>query len=146
MHDPYDDEDDGYDDDYYDHDYNDQYDPYKFYFKFDVSQNPTFSKWINDIVNNLINPLEDSIMDQVDKAWGVDKNVFVFPVNSWNPNTGGKNLPQYLGSNYNKEPIWKNKYFINNNINNQYKQHLQSNAAHFVKQPNYYKGLFDILN
>jgi len=46
MHDPYDDEDDGYDDDYYNNDYGDQYDPYKFYFKFDVDQNSSLSEWI----------------------------------------------------------------------------------------------------
>ena len=51
MNDPYD-EDDGYDDEYnYD-------DANQWYFKFDISQNPTFSKWINDIVNNIINPLD----------------------------------------------------------------------------------------
>jgi hypothetical protein len=146
VNDPYD-EDENYDDDQYDYDYNDQYDPYKFYFKFDVSQNSLFSKWINDIVNDIINPLDNSIMDSIDKAWGIEnKKSFMFPVNSWNPNTVGKNLPQYLGSNYAKEPIWKTKYFIHDIINNEYKQHLQHNAKHFVEQPNYYKGLFDILN
>jgi hypothetical protein len=141
MHDPYDNEDDEYDDQY---DYDDVT---KWYFKFDISQNPAFSKWINDIVNNIINPLDNSIMDQTDKAWGLDnKNAFVFPVNSWNPSTSGKNLPQYLGSNYYKEPIWKSKYWISNPINQEYKKHLQSHAAYFIKQPKYYNGLFDILN
>ena len=142
MHDPYDDEDEDYDDDQYDYDNQNMW-----YFKFDVSQNPSFSKWINDIVNNLINPLEDSMMDQLDKIWGIEKKKpFVFPVNSWNPNTAGKNTPQYLGSNYYKEPIWKSKYWISNPINQEYKKHLQSNAAHFLQQPKYYKGLFEILN
>ena len=141
MNDPYDDEDDGYDDQYnYD-------DANQWYFKFDISQNPTFSKWINDIVNNIINPLDESIMDQIDKAWGINtKSEFVFPVNSWNSNTGKTKPFQYLGSNYNKEPIWKSKYFVINKINSEYKLHIQTHATHFVTQPSYYKGLFDILN
>ena len=140
MHDPYDD-DDEYDDDHYD------YDKYKWYFKFDVSQNPLFSKWINDIVNNLINPLDNSIVGNLDKILGINNsNEYVFPVSSWNPNTVNDKKFQYLGSNYYKEPIWKSKYFVCDKINHKYKKHLQSNAAYFVNQPSYYKGLFDILN
>jgi len=134
MHDPYNDEDDEYDDDYYNYDYSDQYDPYKFYFKFDVNQNSPLSEWISKMINNIFG-----------KDFDLDK-MMVFPVNSWNPNTAGKNSPQYLGSNYYKEPIWKTKYWINNPINQEYKKHLESNAAYFIKQPQYYKGLFDILN
>lgn len=140
MHEPYD-EDDGYDDDHYDYDNN------TWYFKFDVSQNPSFSKWIHDIVNNIINPLDNSIMDSLDKSWGLEnKNAYVFPVNSWNPNTANDKKFQYLGSNYAGEPIWKSKYWVINPINQEYKSHLQSHAAHFINQPKYYKGLFDILN
>ena len=133
MHEPYDDEDDGYDD-HYDYD-----DKNQWYFKFDISQNPAFSKLINDIINNIINPLDDSMMNQIDKA-------YVFPVNSWNPNTANDKKFQYLGSNYAGEPVWKSKYWISNPINQQYKLHLQSHAGYFINQPNYYKGLFDILN
>ena len=138
MHEPY--EEDEYDDDYYDYDKN------QWYYKFDVSQNPIFSKWVNDIVNNIINPLDDSIMSQLDKLFGIDpKKTYVFPVNSWNPNTVNNKF-QYLGSNYHKEPIWKSKYWIHNEINNQYIKHIQSNAKHFIQQPSYYRSLFDILN
>lgn len=134
MHDPYDDEDDGYDDDYYDKDYNDQYDPYKFYFKFNIDQNTPLSDWISKMITDIFN-----------KDYDIDKMI-VFPVNSWNPNTESNPKLQYLGSNYKGEPIWKTKYFICNSINQQYKKHLQNNAAYFIKQPNYYQGLFDILN
>ena len=132
MHDPYDDEDDGYDDDHYDKDYNDQYDPYKFYFKFDLNKTP-LSDWITKMINDIVN-----------KEIDFDKMI-VFPVNSWTPNTANNKF-QYLGSNYQKEPIWKTKYFVCDIINTMYKKHLQENAIHFVKQPSYYKGLFDILN
>ena len=131
MHDPYDDEDDGYDDDHYDKDYNDQYDPYKFYFKFDVTNTP-LSEWIQKTITDMFNNT-------------FDKNLSKFPVNSWNPNTVNKKF-QYLGSNYDGDQIWKTKYLAVNHIEIEYKLHLQSHAGYFVKQPEYYKGLFDILN
>lgn len=133
MQDPYDD-DEEYDDDYYDKDYNDQYDPYKFYFKFDVTENSPLSDWISKMINDILN-----------KDYDIDQMI-VFPVNSWNPNTAGKNTPQYLGSNYYKEPLWKSKYFAHDMINDRYKKHIIANAKYFLSQPNYYKGLFDILN
>jgi hypothetical protein len=134
MNDPYDDEDDEYDDDYYNNDYSDQYDPYKFYFKFDVNQNSPLSEWISKMINDIFK-----------KDYDFDKMI-VFPVNSWNLNTGGKDKLQYLGSNYANEPIWKTKYWVADPINSAYKAHLQSHAVHFINQPKYYKGLFDILN
>lgn len=134
MHDPYDDEDDGYDDDYYNYDYGDQYDPYKFYFKFNIDQNTPLSDWISKMISDIF-----------DKDYDVDKMI-VFPVNSWNPNTANDKKFQYLGSNYAGQPIWKSKYFISNPLNTEYKLHLQNHASHFINQPSYYKGLFDVLN
>jgi hypothetical protein len=134
MHEPYDDEDDEYDDDYYNYDYGDQYDPYKFYFKFDVNQNSSLSEWISKMIDNVFG-----------KDFDIDKMI-VFPVNSWNPNTEKNKSFQYLGSNYHKEPIWKSKYWVIDNIYHQYKAHIQSHAKHFILQPNHYRGLFDILN
>ena len=134
MHDPYDDEDDGYDDDHYDYDNNDQYDPYKFYFKFNIDQNTPLSDWISKMITDIFN-----------KDYDIDKMI-VFPVNSWNPNTANDKKFQYLGSNYAGQPIWKSKYFICDPLNTEYKLHLQNHASHFVNQPSYYKGLFDVLN
>ena len=132
MHDPYDDEDDGYDDDYYDKDYNDQYDPYKFYFKFDMNNTP-LSDWITKMINDIVN-----------KDFNIDQMI-VFPVNSWNPNTANNKF-QYLGSNYHQEPIWKSKYWIQDTFNQTYLKHIQAHAKHFIQQPSYYRSLFDILN
>lgn len=133
MHDPYDDdEDDGYDDDYYNYDHNDQYDPYKFYFKFDMNNAP-LSDWITKMINDIVN-----------KDFNIDKMI-VFPVNSWNPDTVNNKF-QYLGSNYQGNQIWKKKYFLSDPLNTEYKLHLQAHAKHFVLQPTYYQGLFDILN
>jgi hypothetical protein len=129
MNEPYD-EDDEYDDDQYNYDYND---PYKFYFKFDIDQ-----------INNLFKDI-DLYYSLSDVA--IPGFPFVsFPVNSWNSNTEKGNSFQYLGSNYQGSPIWKKKYFVSDPINNEYRLHLQAHAKHFVEQPVYYQGLFDILN
>lgn len=143
MHEFYDDEEEYEDYDDYDYDYG-TLDPYKFYFKFDVAGTP-LSDWITNMINNVFgNPV-----DKIDQSFGItnisDFPFVSLPVSSWNPNTEDNKF-QYLGSNYVKEPIWKSKYWINNPINQSYKAHIQSNATHFIKQPAYYKGLFDILN
>lgn len=139
MYEPYeDDEDDGYDDSEYNYDDNDQYDPYKFYFKFDVGNTP-LSDWIQNMINDIVqNPFG------INSIPGFPYKMF--PVNSWNPNTGKGDTYQYLGSNYQGTPIWKYKHFICDKLNMQYLSHLQAHAVHFVQQPAYYKGMFDILN
>ena len=131
MHEDYDDNE--YDDDDYDYDHP-SLNPYYYYFKFDVSADSPLSKWLSDMFNSI--PLNN-----------VTGFPFVsLPVNSWNPDTGKGNSFQYLGSNYVGNPIWKTKYFAIDKINIEYKLHLQTHAKHFVSQPTYYKGLFDILN
>lgn len=52
----------------------------------------------------------------------------------------------YLGSNHYDEAIWKAKYFVINELDIEYKNHIRSNAAYFLKEPSYYKGLFENLN
>jgi hypothetical protein len=52
----------------------------------------------------------------------------------------------YLGSNVYDEAIWKTKFFIKESLDIDYKNHIASHPAHFLKQPHYYKGMFDILN
>lgn len=147
MHEPYD-EDDGYDDeDYYNYDDNDQYDPYKFYFKFDVGADSP----ISDMINKWFNLSQDSFNGlhwysfptNID-GWPVTK----FPVNSYIPNTGdGTKSPfLYLGNNYQNQPIWKNAYLVKDKVNILYKNHISQHSVHFLKQPTYYKGMFDILN
>ena len=130
MTDPY--YEDNYNDDYYDYD-NSQKNKNKdkWYYTFDINQSPAFSEWLFNILNDIIKNPDGEIL---------------FPVNSWNPNTVNNKKFQHLGSNYNNEPIWKYKYWISDPINQKYKKHLQSNAAYFIAQPLYYKGLFDILN
>lgn len=135
MHEDYEDED--YDDEY-DYDHPSLNPPYKWFFKFDVGPDTPLSKWINDMVNNF---MESGEMINIP---GFPPKMF--PVNSWTPDTGKGNSFQYLGSNYQGSPIWKKQYFVVDKMNNEYTLHLQSHAQHFIKQPTYYKGLFDILN
>ena len=139
MHENYDDsEEEDYEE--YDHDHP-SLNPYQWYYKFDIGPDTPISKWITDIVNNFIGSSEDFNIVNI-PGFPPKK----FPVSSWNPDTGKDNTFQYLGSNYQGSPIWKKQYFIVDNINNEYKLHLQNHAEHFVKQPIYYKGMFDILN
>ena len=138
MHEPYEDDED-YDDDDYNYDYdNNPYDPYKSYFQFDVGNAP-LSDWSKNMIDDIV---KDSF--GINSITGFPYKMF--PVNSWNPSTDKGNSLQYLGSNYQGSPIWKKQYFVVDKINNEYKMHLQDHAHHFVSQPTYYKGLFDILN
>lgn len=133
---PYDD-DDGYDDDYYDHDNNQ--DKFKWYFTFDVDKTKSLSEWVANQLNEFLK----------NDKWTVDNStglpIIQFPVNGWNPNTGNDIKFQYLGSNYQGQPIYKSKH-ISQKIYRQYINHITSNAKWFVSQPHYYNGLFDILN
>ena len=52
----------------------------------------------------------------------------------------------YLGSNHYSEGLWKTKYLVHDRIEQEYKKHISANAAHVLKQPNHYRGMFDILN
>jgi hypothetical protein len=136
MYEDYDEDD--YDDDQYDYDHPSA-NPY-YYFKFDVSADSPLSKWLTDMFSDI----DWSQIPSINNISGFP--VFSVPVNSWNPNAGKDLSFQYLGSDYDGQQVWKKKYFISDSINIEYKLHLQSHAKHFVSQPIYYKGLFDILN
>ena len=137
-------EDDNYEDDYDDSSQDDLESQYKKYFKFDPNAWDAWGKMLYDTLNEIV--------EYPSNVWYISpKPVDGFPyksipVNSWNPSTGKDNSYQYLGSNYQGQQIWKKKYFVINPIDQIYRSHLQSNAIHFLKQPHYYKGLFDILN
>jgi len=121
MHESYN-EDDYYEDDYDDtHNYSDDQPNWtKFYFTFDVN-NYALSNWIKDVYGGL-------------------NNISGFPI---------KNIDWssfYVGNNKYQEAVWKNKYFIHDELDAEYKNHLKHNAVHFIQQPLYYKSMFDILN
>lgn len=143
MHEPYDDDEDSYDEND-SHEY--PYDPYQWYYKFDMSPYSPISNWLNDLLSKWIYSAD--IKDLTDGWEFVSIPGFSakqFPVNSWYPNTASNKL-QYLGSDYQGSPIWKTKYLFVDKIDMNYKLHIQSHAPHFVKQPSYYRGMFDILN
>lgn len=137
---PYD-EDDNYEDDT-------KYYPdggmHKQYFKFDPSAWDAWGKWLYDAMKNIVETSPNVWYTPTKiEGWPIKK----FPVNSYFPNTGkDKKTFQYLGSNYDGVNIWKKKYFISDPMQNMYIDHLSNHAAYFVKQPHYYKGMFDILN
>lgn len=150
MHEPYDDYEDYYEDDYDDSNDYDQSQPEsdwnKFYFKFDVSSGP-ISEWVQKMIDNLINKPPSDTND-----WYTINNISDFPfvslpVTDWLSNTvSGGNSLLYLGNNQYNEPIYKAKHFLENKLVNSYTNHLQQHASYFIKQPSYYKSLYDILN
>jgi hypothetical protein len=135
-------EDDNYNDD---HDYDDSQDnlesQYKKYFKFDPDAWDAWGKMLYDALNDIVE--YPSNVWYIGPKFGKDKSL---PVNSYFSNTGKNKSFQYLGNNYDNAAIWKKKYFVHDKIQTIYIEHLGANALHFIKQPHYYKGLFDILN
>jgi len=131
-----------YEDDNYD-DYEDSQDNYgsqhKNYFKFDPNAWDTWGKWLQDALNDIV--------EYSPNMWYVSGFPFKsIPVNDYFSKSGSFKNSLYLGNNHYKESIYKTKYFIHNKLDSDYKNHLRSNAVHFLQQPNYYKGMFDILN
>jgi hypothetical protein len=122
---------DDYEDDYYDYDNNKQ----KFNFKFDHN---AWAEWLSEAMKDLI--------ENPKGVWSFIVNPS-FPVKSIGfSDTGDKKSHLYLGTNSYSEVVWKNKYFAKNDGHQKYIKHLQSHAVHFLQQPLYYKGLFDIMN
>jgi hypothetical protein len=127
-------------------------DPYKFYFQIDT-------EWVKKYVDSLINKIEykwiskDSIEDVFNKLPIYDTPLLpkgfsptMLPVNSWFSSIAGDKTSLYLGNNYWNEGVWKKKHFIKDKLGIEYVNHLQSHARHFLNQPRYYKGLYEILN
>jgi len=117
-----------------DPEYND--DPYKFYFQIDT-------EWIQKYMDSLIKKLSESYQMPV-LPEGFES--ISLPVNSWISSIAEENSSLYLGNNYWNEGVWKKKHFIEDKLQREYVNHLQSHAGHFLLQPKYYKGLYEILN
>ena len=125
MHEPYDNED-------------APDDPYKFFFQIDT-------EWIGKYIDQIVKKLSESGFNYE------IKNIEGFPykslpVNSWLSNTAGDSSSLYLGNNYWNEGVWKKKHFVHDKLQSEYIKHLQSHSNHFLYQPKYYKGLYEILN
>jgi hypothetical protein len=109
-------------------------DPYKFYFQIDT-------EWIKKYMDSLINKIEYQT-----PLFPKGFSPTVLPVNSWFSSIVADKTSLYLGNNYWNEGVWKQKYFIRNKLQEEYVKHLQSHARHFLNQPRYYEGLYEILN
>jgi len=128
MQDP---EHDDYDDDEYNY-YPDE--SYGWDYKFDMK---AWEKWLKKAIEDIIQEDENT--------WVVKPNKF--PVSDSTPqDTSKQTYFMYLGSNHYEEAIWKKQYFVCDKINAMWKAHISSNAAHYLKQPSYYKDLHSILN
>ena len=124
MHEPYDDE--------------FPNDPYKFYFQFDT-------EWIAKYIDEIVKKLSESGFEY--KITNIEGFPYKsLPVNSYFSNTAEDSSSLYLGNNYWNEGVWKKKHFIQSKLQSEYVNHLQSNAGYFLRQPQYYKGLYEILN
>jgi len=110
-------------------------DPYKFYFQIDT-------EWIQKYMDSLIKKLGENYELQIINGF----SPVSLPVNSWISSIGETKNSLYLGNNYYNEDVWKNKHFIENKLHNEYVAHLQSHAGYFLRQPGYYKELYEILN
>lgn len=130
--------------------YND--DPYKFYFQIDT-------EWVKKYMDSLLNKIEykwiskDVIEDVVNNLSNYNTPLLPdgfspvsLPVNSWLSSIAEDKTSLYLGNNYCNEGVWKNKHFVHNKLNIEYRLHLQSHIKHFLSQPNYYRCMFEILN
>ena len=134
------DEDYNYDDDYEDSSQDNLESQHKNYFKFDPSAWDALGKMLYEALNDIV--------EYPSNVWyighGFDKGSL--PVNDYFSKSGNFKNSLFLGNNHYKEPVYKTKYFVHNKLDAEYRNHLVSNAVHFLQQPNYYEGLFDILN
>lgn len=127
-----------------DPEYND--DPYKFYFQIDT-------EWLKKYMDDLFKGINFNKLGGIEDLFNYNSPVLPegfkpisLPVSSWLSSIAGDNSSLYLGNNYWNEGVWKNKHFIHNKLASEYVNHLQSHARYFLQQPNYYKGLHEILN
>jgi hypothetical protein len=134
------DEDYNYDDNYEDNSQDNLESQHKNYFKFDPDAWDAWGKFLSDALNNIV--------EYPSNVWYIGPSFpkGSLPVNDYLSKSGNFKNSLYLGSNHYKEPVYKTKYFIENKLDIEYRNHLVANAVHFLQQPNYYEGLFDILN
>ena len=129
-----------YDDD--DYNYYPSYNEYGYPKQFDIDW-AAWEKWLSKAIKDIVE--EDKNVWIV--GHNLDKTNKKFNVgDSTHKNISKQKYFMYLGSNSYDESVWKKKYFVSNKLDQQYRHHLEANAVHFLKQPNYYKGLYDNLN
>tara|TARA_R100000278_G_scaffold58246_2_gene47841 strand:+ start:836 stop:1195 length:360 start_codon:yes stop_codon:yes gene_type:complete len=108
-----------YDDDYYNYYPETNQEPIEF--KFDWE---TWELWLEEAIKDIV--------QEQDNVWIVGANTNPQPTE----------LPEGMTS----QPLWKKEYFIDNKLAQRYLNYLQSHSKYILKEPRYYKGLFDNLN
>ena len=122
-----------YDDDEYN--YYPSYNDYGYPKQFNVDFS-AWETWLSKVIKDIVE--EDNVWVFGHKYTSSDK--------SKTDKEAKSKYFMYLGNNTHDEGVWKKKYFVSNKLEQKYRQHLESHAVHFLRQPNYYKGLFDNLN
>lgn len=122
------------------HQNEDEEDKNKFYFKFDVN---AFSKSLDGYLNDFFKDydLDDLFEQSMKKLENYMFQAYAKPTPLIDTNTF-----ILLGKNAYDESIYKNKFFAVDTLHIEYLNHLKSNPAYFLQQPQYYRGMFEILN
>ena len=123
MHEPYDDDFEEQEDYYKKDNAQNQYEKF---FSIDPSLWAKYGNWFNEIA--------DGLFQSEPNVWIVASNNFKKAYGTY-----------YVGSNIHNSDIYKQNILIDK-LNIEYKNHIKSHAKHFLEQPNYYKGMFEILN
>jgi hypothetical protein len=132
------------DDDYKNYPHEDYAEFYKKFGKMsDDEIQKMWQKWIDDV-------LDEIIMDGNTIYFGPAKHkdkeeTKKFPVSGSADGTGDeKNL--YHGMNHYGEAIWKPIYLVDWGLYNEWKNHMAAHAAYILKEPKYYRALYEIMN
>jgi len=99
-----------------------------------------WQKWLSEAIEDIVQE-----NDSDDSVWTYSMKP-KFPVVGSSQDAAKDQYFMYLGSNQYSEGVWKYRDFLDEKLFQEYKNHLQSNAAHVLKNPNYYRGLHDIIN
>lgn len=89
---------------------------------------------------------EKFLADTIKDIFSENPNTWIVDQQSTTNNSNQNNKFLFFGKNNYSEDIWKTKYFIKRDFDIFFKNHFVAHAKHILIQPEYYRGLFDILN
>lgn len=102
---------------------------------------------------------KDNAQNQYEKFFSIDASIWekyaawfeqeglTYDKNVWliYPSYLNNSHVYYVGQNSQGGPIYKQKIVVDK-LHTEYRLHIQSHSKHFLQQPHYYKGMFEILN
>jgi len=130
----------------------------------DEENKKKIDKEIEDIINGLNFSMDLSYYDEIKKLNKTIKDMLYGPqlddtlfkqVNNFTDAIfatwgGQSNIPDdnviFIGKNIYGEQVFKSKYFVVDELRNEYLNHIRQHAAHTLQQPEYYNSMFEILN